>query len=719
MQSENSNPADRPQGAGTTAQSGTDTAQALTVLRAVHGHVEDYEGEVSALMVAERNDKPEVTNFPPSVLEKERENLERGLANENDQGWNIYYSAALLAPNADASERTSGRNLACLNVIVADLDTLQAANKCRRALETGEWPGDIAPSIVVQTSATPTPRYQVLYILDEPETELDAWRTAAAKVRDLWQADACTADPTHYWRLPGLTNWPNEKKRAAGRVPESANIVLEDTSRHYSAAHSFDHLPEPAITGTPVHTPTNHNSAIPSGEWTENVEDAWNHQSAQIRDMIANDPAGEDRSRLINAALWAMFDADTSSTEAFAILWNHPDGPAQRYHERAKGLWDDVCRVRGKWGAKIGNAQRPRLTAEQQAAWDAKIDHWIERARWKAQEETQPAAEDSSAAEGTPPQIGMTAADLQRRTFKPPRWIIHDLLPEGLTIQAGRPKIGKSWIGLDLCLAVAYGGVAFGAYQVAQGKCLYLALEDNPRRLQGRMNMLLPPGQDAPESLILATEWPRFSTEAGGLRQLDQWLSANPDCRLVVVDTWAKVKPQSNGNRNAYDEDSAQLSEVHSRAQKHGVAILVVHHLRKSASPDDWMEEISGSVGITGTADTLWHVSRGRGDPKGEWKLTGRDIGETELAATFNKDTGHWTVEGRAQEVAKSREQSEILDVLRHHGPLFPKEIADELGVERNNVQQRLKRLVEKGKVWKVGGKYALETQTNQAGDGG
>jgi RecA-family ATPase len=54
------------------------------------------------------------------------------------------------------------------------------------------------------------------------------------------------------------------------------------------------------------------------------------------------------------------------------------------------------------------------------------------------------------------------AADLQHKTFEPMRWIVPDILPEGLSMLAGRPKIGKSWAALDIATAVASGGSCLG-----------------------------------------------------------------------------------------------------------------------------------------------------------------------------------------------------------------------------------------------------------------
>ena len=86
-----------------------------------------------------------------------------------------------------------------------------------------------------------------------------------------------------------------------------------------------------------------------------------------------------------------------------------------------------------------------------------------------------------------------TAADLQHQEFPPVQYCVPDLIPEGLTLLAGKPKIGKSWLALDICIAVASGRYCLGERKPDTGDVLYAALEDNKRRLQRRVDRLLSP----------------------------------------------------------------------------------------------------------------------------------------------------------------------------------------------------------------------------------
>ena len=119
----------------------------------------------------------------------------------------------------------------------------------------------------------------------------------------------------------------------------------------------------------------------------------------------------------------------------------------------------------------------------------------------------------------------ITAKDLQGTHFPPVSWVVRDLVPEGLTLLAGKPKLGKSWLALQMGLGVATGREVLGR-PVEQGTVLYAAMEDNYRRLKSRLGKCA--GQLAawPEDLLLTTEWPRL--DAGGLEAIDGWLGSHP-----------------------------------------------------------------------------------------------------------------------------------------------------------------------------------------------
>jgi hypothetical protein len=127
-----------------------------------------------------------------------------------------------------------------------------------------------------------------------------------------------------------------------------------------------------------------------------------------------------------------------------------------------------------------------------------------------------------SATEAAQPDDGINAADLMSLDIPPPVEIVPGLLIEGHSLLCGKPKGGKSWMALEVAIAVASGRPALCGFQTVQGDVLYLALEDGKRRLQGRLRKLLGPNSSAPPALRFYTDWPRFLE--GGLEALERWL---------------------------------------------------------------------------------------------------------------------------------------------------------------------------------------------------
>ena len=269
--------------------------------------------------------------------------------------------------------------------------------------------------------------------------------------------------------------------------------------------------------------------------------------------------------------------------------------------------------------------------------------------------------------------------DLLSWELPPVRWAIPDILPEGLTLLAGKPKLGKSWLALSTALAIAAGGVALGTQPVTRGEVLYLALEDNARRLQARSKQLLTSMTGVPQGIDFALSWPRL--DAGGVDCLEAYLKAHPDVRLVVIDTWAKIAPRAN-NRSCsqYAGDYEALTPLKALADTYHVSILAVHHLRKMGS-SDVLDEITGSIGITGAVDGTLILKRERGQQDATLFVTGRDVEqEQHLALSFDATTALWKLEGNAEEVGRTRERQEILHLLTEHTAERPVSTRDSRG---------------------------------------
>lgn len=311
---------------------------------------------------------------------------------------------------------------------------------------------------------------------------------------------------------------------------------------------------------------------------------------------------------------------------------------------------------------------------------------------------------------------GYTADVLVNMQLPPVKWIINDFLPEGLTLIAGRPKIGKSWLMMGLSVAVAKGDYFLGSIKVQQSRVLYLALEDNVRRLNSRLKLVLR-GKSAPSNLHLYTEWPRV--DQNGIKLIEKFIEKYPDTRLIIVDTLAKLKSKAvNRNKTLYSEDYETMEPLKAVSDKYGISVVVVHHTRKSGS-DDKFEEISGTTGLTGGTDAMMVLTKDRARCDGVLYITGRDIQDKELALKWDESTTSWSLLGSAAEYRMSQERQAIIEVLKSSkNPMTSKEIADILGKNHNTVRYNLANMYKDGQVFKASpGKYTLYTNTTTTTD--
>lgn len=320
--------------------------------------------------------------------------------------------------------------------------------------------------------------------------------------------------------------------------------------------------------------------------------------------------------------------------------------------------------------------------------------------------------------------LGRTAADLYGMVFPPIKWVVEDYIAEGLTVLAGKPKLGKSWLLMAVAIAVAGGGYVLGDRKCVQGAVLYAALEDTERRLRSRLEKLCGGFKPAawPSGLTFWSygEMDRLST--GGLDQVRVWIREHPEARLVIIDTLAKVRSGPQGKETAYEADYREVGSLKALADDTGVAIVVVTHTRKMGA-DDPFDTVSGTLGITGAADATMILTR---DGQGvTLHATGRDVAEIETALEWDKEACRWRVLGDAQEVRRSDERTMILDALKAETePVAPREIADATCHSYTAVRALLVAMAKAGEVRKVGrGQYLhpdtpLTTLTNSQTEG-
>ena len=229
----------------------------------------------------------------------------------------------------------------------------------------------------------------------------------------------------------------------------------------------------------------------------------------------------------------------------------------------------------------------------------------------------------------------MTAEQLQRAPYSPVPFLVDELIPEGLHILAGAPKIGKSWLALWLCLCISQGQPLWN-FATTQGEVLYLSLEDSFQRIQTRLFDLT---EDAPPTLHFAI---MADTLKRGLeQQIEQFLTEHPTTKLVVIDTLQCVRG-TGSDSNLYANDYQDIGLLKKLADNQHIAILLIHHLRK-LHDDDPMNMISGSTGLSGAADSTFVLQKSsRLANIASLHCTGRDIPDRTLKLEFGEEDHVW-----------------------------------------------------------------------------
>lgn len=250
----------------------------------------------------------------------------------------------------------------------------------------------------------------------------------------------------------------------------------------------------------------------------------------------------------------------------------------------------------------------------------------------------------------------MDGETLMNTVLPPIRFVISHLLPQGLHVLAGAPKVGKSWLSLWLCLQVAKGKPAW-EFPTTQGDVLYLCLEDSYSRIQNR---LLDITDDAPPNLFFSTMSEKLHN--GLEQQIERFLTSHPDTALIVIDTLQRIRGGVN-DANPYASDYRDLGILKELADKHRIAILLIHHLRKM-NDDDPMNMISGTTGISGATDTNFVLRKSkRSSNSATLYCTGRDIEYRELLLEFDSAEHVWKLREDSVE-QPSQPQDELVFFL-------------------------------------------------------
>lgn len=222
---------------------------------------------------------------------------------------------------------------------------------------------------------------------------------------------------------------------------------------------------------------------------------------------------------------------------------------------------------------------------------------------------------------------GTRGDELVQKEFPPLIFAVQDILPQGVAILASGPKLGKSWMALDMAIGVASGGLCLGGMATTQGDVLYLGFEDSERRIKSRIDALTEGNYPDLERILFQSLDTGWVGGDRGLANMEFWALNAESPRLVVVDTYGKAEPDMGSTPgNSYLQEQATMLKYKKFSDRHDCSVLLIHHDRKSNDSEDWMDRISGTKGTTGGLDVIMYMDVKRGEREGSLRVDGRDI---------------------------------------------------------------------------------------------
>lgn len=245
---------------------------------------------------------------------------------------------------------------------------------------------------------------------------------------------------------------------------------------------------------------------------------------------------------------------------------------------------------------------------------------------------------------------------LIQQPFTSPSWVIEGLLTAGLSLLVGSPKAGKSWMALKMALCVSTGA-PFWDLQTNASDVLYLCLEDTKSRIQQRLWKL--PDEASPR-LHIATSASKIGDDL--ISQLREFVTSNPETRLIIIDTLQTVRSISEDS--AYAAGYSDMNALKKFADKNGLAILRIHHNRKMGDSDVF-NTVSGANGITGAADcTMVLNNLNRSAHRATLFVTGRDVEFQEYKIRMNDCEWELIEKTSEEEFGECEVPDDVLRVL-------------------------------------------------------
>lgn len=298
----------------------------------------------------------------------------------------------------------------------------------------------------------------------------------------------------------------------------------------------------------------------------------------------------------------------------------------------------------------------------------------------------------------------ITADFLRDKEFPPVKWAVDGIIPEGLSVLAGEPKVGKSLIAVDVCSAIASGVKAFETRKCIQGSVCYISLEDPERRVKERIKKQ-------------CDLWPStFKILMGGLPQLgegfyrlvDEMSMLWPDLRAIVIDTMQFIIPEKKNGISDYEHYYKFLDPLHRWALTNHIAVILITHTVKSRAVegDNPFSAIIGSVAIQGCSDAMLLLKKNHAkgtivDPvlaDGFLTIVGRELGNGHYSLEWNSEDLKWSMIGETKVSDQTANPNYLLiSSSLEKKPKKAMEIVAEAKINRATVMSCLRRMITSG----------------------
>lgn len=247
-----------------------------------------------------------------------------------------------------------------------------------------------------------------------------------------------------------------------------------------------------------------------------------------------------------------------------------------------------------------------------------------------------------------------TAKELLESDLPPVEFVVDSILAKGLVVVSAKSKYGKSWLMLQLAIAVA-SGKKFLGFNTKKGNVLYIDLENSESVSRERLTIALE-GEDPPEDLILINDYSTMNDTF--IEDLSEYLEEHKNTSLVIIDVFQRIKKQKRANQSDYEDIYQSFTPLKELTSKYNISLVLIMHDRKMNDPTDPFNNVLGSTAIMGASDQMIVLQKKeRKAVEATLHITGRTVQESDYVLRFNKPL--WVMVGDADSIAEEKRRAE------------------------------------------------------------